>query len=77
MPDLDLAVTEPSWIDLLAFETVLDYVVATYGADALPALVEGFRRYDTWNTLIPAIFGVSVEEFERGWQGYLAKVGET
>lgn len=77
MPDLDLAVTEPSWIDLLAFETVLDYVVTTYGDDALPALVEGFRRYDTWTTLIPAVFAVSAEEFERGWQGYLERLGET
>ncbi|MBX2999567.1 MAG: hypothetical protein KF893_13705 [Caldilineaceae bacterium] len=76
MPDFDLTVTDPSWIDLLAFETVLDYVVATYGDDALFALVEGFRRYDTWNTLIPAVFAVSAEEFERGWQGYLKKLGE-
>jgi hypothetical protein len=52
-------------------EMLLDYVDATYGRKALSALVEGFRRYNGWSTLIPAVFDVSAEELERGWQGYL------
>jgi hypothetical protein len=72
-PYLLLATTE-SWIHALAFETVFDYALAAYGADSLPALMEGFRRYSTWSELIPAVFRVSVEEFERGWQEYLAEL---
>jgi hypothetical protein len=71
LPDPDRVVTDVSWVRVLTFDTLLDYAVATYGNDALPALVEGFRRYNSWSTLIPAVFDISAEEFERGWQGYL------
>jgi hypothetical protein len=27
----------------------------------------------TWEGLVPAVFGVSVDEFEAGWQAYLAR----
>jgi hypothetical protein len=59
------------WLEAMALETLLDYVVVTYGDDGLPKLVDGFRRYETWETLIPAVFGISAEEFEQGWQAYL------
>jgi hypothetical protein len=62
-----------TWRELLVIETWLDYVVATYGREALPALVDGFRRYGDWETLTPAVFGVTAEEFEEGWHAYLAK----
>ncbi len=75
MPDTELMVTQMSWMDAVGFQTVLDYVVATYGRAALPALVVGFRRYDTWGELIPAVFGISAAEFETGWQHYLVLVG--
>jgi hypothetical protein len=53
--------------------TVLDYVVATYGRQQLPMLVGALGEHKRWETLIPAVFGVPMEEFERGWQGYLAE----
>jgi hypothetical protein len=31
------------------------------------------KRYDSWETLIPAVYGVSAEEFEAGWQQSLRK----
>jgi hypothetical protein len=72
LPDGELAVTYMTWQGAVAFQTVLDYTIATYGRQALPELVAGFRRYDTWAELIPAVFGVSAAKFEAGWQAYLA-----
>lgn len=71
IPDPDLRQTEVSWTGILDMAMLLDYMDATYGHEALPALVEGFRHYGGWSTLIPAVFDVSAEELERGWQGYL------
>jgi hypothetical protein len=56
----------------VALATLIEYAVATYGRERLPALVVGLGHYDTWNTLLPAVFGVSAAEFEAGWQAYLA-----
>lgn len=52
--------------------TVLDYAVATYGRKQLPVLVGALGEHERWETLIPAVFGVSMDEFESGWQAYLA-----
>lgn len=56
----------------IALATLIDYGVATYGRERLPALVAGLRQHKTWETLVPAVFGVSAAEFESGWQAYLA-----
>jgi hypothetical protein len=56
----------------MAARTLIEYVVDGYGRERLPALVEGLRHYDTWEALVPAVFGVSVNEFEAGWHAYLA-----
>lgn len=71
MPDVDLTGAAPSWLQELAFGTLLDYVTATYGREGIAGLIEGFRQYDTWHALVPAVFGVSAAEFEQGWQAYL------
>jgi hypothetical protein len=55
----------------VALATLIEYVVATYGRKRLPALVAGLGQYDSWDTLIPAVYGVSPAEFEAGWQAYL------
>jgi hypothetical protein len=73
MPDAEMRISEDAWMSVLAFETLLDYTAATYGDDALPKLVNGFRRYDTWDALIPALYDLSAEEFETGWRAYLVK----
>lgn len=62
----------PIWGQTVALATLIDYAVTTYGRERLPALVAGLGQYDSWETLIPAIFAVSPAEFERGWQEYLA-----
>jgi hypothetical protein len=53
-------------------ETVIEYIVATYGRDHLPHLIAALGDHASWKTLIPAVFGVSAREFEAGWQTYLA-----
>ena len=56
----------------VALATLIEYAVAAYGREQLPMLVTSLRQYDSWETLIPAVYGVSVAEFEAGWQAYLA-----
>jgi hypothetical protein len=56
----------------LAAVTVIDYAVTTRGRQCLPALLDGMRHYDSWETLIPAVFGTSASDFERVWQAHLA-----
>jgi hypothetical protein len=55
----------------IAGVTVIEYAVATYGREHLPALVAGLGQSESWDTLLPAIFDVSAAEFEAGWQAYL------
>lgn len=55
----------------VAVATLIEYAVATYGHERLPALVAGLGQYDSWELLLPAVFGVSATEFEVGWQAYL------
>lgn len=60
------------WVRIMAAETVVEYVVATYSRERLPALVRGLAEHKTWDTLIPAVFGVPAADFEAGWQAHLA-----
>jgi hypothetical protein len=53
--------------------TLIEYAVAAYGRERLPALLAGLGQYSTWDTLLPAVFGVSAVEFETGWQVYLTE----
>jgi hypothetical protein len=52
---------------------VIEYVVATYGRDYLPRLVAAMSEHDSWQSLIPVVFGTSAAEFEAEWQAYLAE----
>jgi hypothetical protein len=56
----------------VALATLLEYAVAAYGRERLPALVAGLGQYENWDMLLPAVYGVSPAEFEAGWQAYLA-----
>jgi hypothetical protein len=35
-------------------------------------LVAGLGQYESWDTLLSAVYGVSAAEFEADWQAYLA-----
>lgn len=51
--------------------TLIEYAVATYGHERLPILMAALPHHKSWETLLPAVYGVSVREFETGWQSYL------
>jgi hypothetical protein len=57
----------------VALATVMDYAAATYGPERIPVLIREASSQEGWTTLIPAVFGVPVEEFEVGWRGYLVE----
>lgn len=71
LPDRDAQSMAGSYIKDAAAPGLVDYVVLVYGRDGLPALIDGLKRYDTWQRLIPAVYGVSAGEFETGWQAYM------
>lgn len=52
-------------------ESVVTYALTTHGAERLPILLQDFSIYSRWKDLVPRAFGVSVEEFEAGWQEHV------
>jgi hypothetical protein len=60
------------WQQSVVPKTVIDYMIATYGRHSLARLLDGMHHHDSWQSLIPSVFSVSTEEFESGWQAYLA-----
>jgi hypothetical protein len=54
-------------------EPVMEYAAATYGPPRIPVLVAALNQHERTETLIPAVFGVSADEFEAGWQIYLSR----
>ena len=61
------------WQRRAILASVVDYGVATYGRPSLHRLLQAMTVHDRWETLIPAVYGVSVAEFEAGWQVYLQR----
>jgi hypothetical protein len=56
----------------VALETMVEYAATTYGSERLPALLAALPHHTSWETLLPAVFGVSITEFESGWHAFLA-----
>ena len=61
---------------LLQTYTVVDYAMSLYGRESLPDLVAALGEHGYWAELIPAVYGVSLDEFGRGWQEHVAKMVE-
>jgi hypothetical protein len=59
------------WQRRAVLASIVDYGVATYGRQSLRRLLQATAVHDNWETLIPAVYGVSVEEFEAGWQAHI------
>ncbi|MBV7331505.1 hypothetical protein KFU94_25370 [Chloroflexi bacterium TSY] len=57
----------------VAVATLFDYIAGEYGRDQLPALLIEMNNHLNWHTLIPAVFNISVDEFEDGWWAYLTE----
>ncbi len=43
------------------------FVAAHYGLDCMPRLLRGWRDYSDWESLSPAVFGVSAAELQATW----------
>ncbi|MFQ5595260.1 MAG: hypothetical protein ACE5HA_14030 [Anaerolineae bacterium] len=57
------------------YDTVISYLVETYGSAYLGELVRGASQHQGWDGLIPDVLDVSFGEFEAGWREYVAKIG--
>lgn len=57
----------------IVLASLLEYATQTYGPGRLRLLLRDAGRYPSWQTLIPAVFDVSAEEFEAGWRVWLAE----
>ncbi len=61
---LDDLYAQGAW---LAAPSLIDYIVAMHGLDMLPELLRGFGQHEEWETLAPAVLGMSAAELGAGW----------
>jgi hypothetical protein len=52
--------------------TLFDYAAAAYGKPRLVLMVQSLHEHTNWETLTPAVFGLSASDFEQGWRADLA-----
>lgn len=57
----------------LSLALFIQYAADNYGRQSIPDLLAALKEHNSWRTLIPAVFAVSVEEFEAGWRAWLGK----
>lgn len=57
-------------------ESVISYGVKEFGRNRLSLLPHSFGLHSSWTSFIPAVFDVSVEEFETGWNQYLLQLDD-
>jgi hypothetical protein len=58
---------------IVALATVVEYAVTTFGSDRLPILLATLPAHESWETLIPAVYGISLEDFQNGWHTFLGE----
>ncbi|MEM7131641.1 MAG: hypothetical protein AAF702_35335 [Chloroflexota bacterium] len=54
-------------------ESIIDYIVVTYGRESIPRLLVGLPKHNNWPDLVRAVYDADFEEFESGWNAYLAE----
>ena len=52
------------------------HMIEEYGAARIADMLEAYRKNVPTNAAIPKVFGVSVEEFEKGYREFLKKIVE-
>lgn len=52
-------------------DPIIEFVIETYGYSITPTLLDAFEKYTSWDTLLPSVFGLSNNEFEKNWHSYL------
>ncbi|MEZ4708146.1 MAG: hypothetical protein R3A44_13125 [Caldilineaceae bacterium] len=65
--------SQPSPSAYATANTLVEFILVTYGDDKVPALLDAFSEHDAWETLTPALFHLSADEFEAQWRAYLRK----
>lgn len=72
---VDQAETEPGFlVSPTAYATanpLIEYILETHGYAILAPLLDAFEEHDSWETLAPAVFGISAGELEADWHAYL------
>lgn len=70
----DLTFTDADWVATTwsvervhGAKWLVAYVVDANGVEKLPVLLDGLHQYHSWQMLIPAVFDLSVEQFEQDW----------
>ena len=58
-----------------AAEQLIDFLVGKYGSDVLPKLLRGLSEYDNWETLAPAVLGISAADLEAAWRKQMEDTG--
>jgi hypothetical protein len=51
--------------------TLIEYLVATKEREIVINLLKGFRHFEDWDELAPAVLGLPADKLEAGWQAYL------
>jgi hypothetical protein len=57
----------------IGLAVMLEYATMREGAEKLPLLLAAFPAHEQWETLIPAVFGQSLAEFEKGRSIFLTE----
>ena len=52
-------------------EPLIEFILATYGYAEVPALLDALATHESWETLVPSVFGISAGEFQENWHAYL------
>lgn len=64
---------QPSLTAHATASPLIEYILETHGYAVVPALLDAFEDHESWETLAPAVFGISAGEFEEDWHAYLGQ----
>lgn len=64
---------QPSKAVSVALALFFDYAGERFGEDSVARLLAGLAAHADWETLIPAVYGISAQELETGWRLWLAE----
>jgi hypothetical protein len=60
----------PPTADELA-DPLVEFILESYGYGQVPSLLDAFEEHESWETLAPAVFNLSADQFEDAWHTYL------
>lgn len=55
-------------------DPLAEFILTAYGDAYVSLLLDAFEEHTSWETLTPAVFDISAEEFEENWHAYLRKM---